>query len=175
MKKGNIILSVIVVVIITLGLVTWNQRNHAFRLENRVKAQYAANQSEYDNMWKKFKEITQVTDLQAEQFKSVYTDLISGRYEDSNLLFKSVQEQNPQLDTSVYTQLQREISAGRNTFNNSQKQILDIVREYNDYVGTRPLMMLLGKATLNENDYIVTSAKTQDAFNSKKDDEIKLR
>lgn len=173
--KGKFIVGGIIGLILILLMVAWNQRSHAIKLENGVKAQYTANQSEYDNMWKKFKELTQVTDLQAEQFKSVYTDLISGRYEDSNLLFKSVQEQNPKLDTSVYTQIQREISAGRNTFNNCQKKVLDKVNEYNNYVQTKPLLMLMGKERLNESDYIVTSARTSDAFNTKQDDQIQLK
>lgn len=175
MKKSTIIISIVIALIVILIGSTWSGRNRAYKLENKVKAQYASNQSEYDNMWKKFKELTQVTSLQAEQFKSVYTDLIAGRNQDANLLFKSIREDNPKLDASVYKQLQTEISAGRNTFQNSQKKIIDLVREYNDYVGTSPLMMLIGRNELDQNDYFITSFETKDAFNSKEAEEIKLK
>ena len=59
----------------------WGQRTTAVKLENRIKGQYLANQSEYDNMWKKFVEIAQVTEMQAEHFKDVYTDLIADKFE----------------------------------------------------------------------------------------------
>lgn len=91
----------------------------------------------------KFKEMTQVTDLQAEQFKDVYVDLISGRYEDSKLLFKAVQEQNPNLNGEVYTKLQNEISAGRTEFDRNQKKITDMIAEYNRLVQHRGILMAM--------------------------------
>ena len=172
-KKGIIIGGVAFLVLI-LAITTWNQRNHAVKLKNKVNAQYSTNQSEYDNMWKKFKELTQVTDLQAEQFKDAYTGLITGRYQDTGLLMKSVKEQNPNLDSSVYIKLQTEISASRNSFNNNQKKVIDMVREYNDYVETKPLMIMIGRHKLKDSNYFITSAKTQDAFKSKQDDQINL-
>ena len=173
-KVWPIVLVVVAIVLLSIGCTMWSQRNTAVKLENRVQAQYKDNQNTYDNMWKKFKELTQVTDLQAKQFKDVYMDLISGRNQDENLLFKSVQESNPQLSTDVYIQLQREISAGRETFKNSQTKLLDIIREYNDYVQTKMFMIILGKKPLDMDEYIVTSDRTDDAFNEKKDDQINL-
>jgi uncharacterized protein YutD len=158
------------------ALTILSHRNQAVKLEERIEAQYVSNQSNYDNMWKKFKEMTQVTDLQAEQFKDVYTDLMNGRYEDPNLLFKMVQEQNPQLSQEVYTQLQREISAGRNTFDNKQAQIADIIREYNSYVKVNFVMAAITKrSTKDASEYIITSEQTQKAFTDKKDDVINLK
>lgn len=180
MKKGTIItLSIIAVFILTIivsAATILSHRNTIVSLEERVNAQYVSNQSNYDNMWKKFKEMTQVTDIQAEQIKDVYTGIISGRYEDPNLLFKMVQEQNPHLDTNVYTQLQREISAGRSQFDNNQKQIADIVREYNTYVRVHFITSaIIGAEQMDANKFIVTSEQTQNAFTENKDDVIDLK
>ena len=82
-------------------------------LEELVNAQYTTNQSNYDNMWKKIQESAQVSDKQAEHIKEIYAETISGRYNDSELLFKAIQEDNPDLDSSVYTELQRTIESGR--------------------------------------------------------------
>lgn len=179
MKKGFLItggiVGFIIVLLLICGGTLWAHRNECVQLEERINAQYVSNKSNYDNMWKKFREMTQVTDLQAKHIKDTYMGIISGRYQDSNLLFKMVQEQNPNLDTSVYTQLQREISASRQTFDNNQKQIADIVREYNVAVKKYVILSAItGRLPKNMDDYIVTSERTQGAFDSKKDDEIKL-
>src|SRR6185312_4205721 len=123
---GAVLASMLVVTVITAS-VLWGQYKTIVSMEERVTAQHVSNQSNYDNMWKKFVEMTQVTELQAEQFKDVYVGLIEGRYQDQELLFKFVTESNPQLGTEVYTQLQREISAGRQQFDNNQKKIADII------------------------------------------------
>jgi hypothetical protein len=50
------------------------------------------------------------------------------------VLFKIVQEQNPQMSKDVYNKLQNEISAGRTEFDRNQKKISDLVREYNTHI-----------------------------------------
>ncbi|TWK29527.1 hypothetical protein CHCC20369_0874 [Bacillus licheniformis] len=97
------VIVVFILVVVIAAAVIWGQRGEAVSLETQIEAQLKSNESNYDAMWKKFKEMTQVTDLQAEQFKDVYSGLVSGRYEDSKLLFKAVQEQNPNLNGEVYT------------------------------------------------------------------------
>ena len=180
MSKGLIAVLGFFGFVILVGIISvstlFHFRSTAITLEEQVKAQHTANKSNYDNMWKSFKESAQVTDKQAEQFKSVYNDMISGRYEnDSQVLMKMVQEQNPQLDASVYTKLQNQIIAGRKEFDNNQKKIADIIREYNTYVRKHFISNAIFRfETKNADDYIVTSEKTQKAFDSGKDDAIDL-
>ena len=104
-KVGIVLLSVVLGLVVLTGVIgstIWSHRNQIVTLEESRDAQTISNKNSYDTMWKKFKEMTQVTELQAEQFKDVYTDLIQGRNKDTNLLFKVVQEDNPQLDKEVY-------------------------------------------------------------------------
>lgn len=172
---GFLLLVLIVGIIFAASI--WNQRGEAVKYENKIDALLQTNKSDYDKMWKTFVEMTQVTELQAEQFKDVYIDLISGRNEDQNLLFKSVQESNPQLGTEVYTQLQRQIAADRATFNNNQKKILDVINQYNTYVEHKAIIMALitGRKPLDSSEYIVTSVKTDNAFESGQDENIDLK
>ncbi|MEO2202353.1 hypothetical protein ABGV42_01200 [Paenibacillus pabuli] len=171
---GLIVIAIIIAVV--SFMVIWGQRNTAVGLDEQIKAQYVSNQSNYDNMWKKFKEIAQVTDMQADDFKEVYSGIIEGRYQDTQLLFKSVQESNPSLGTEVYTKLQNEISAGRTTFDRNQSKITDQIREYNTYIRRHVIMNFLFNFTqLDASKYIVTSERTQGAFDSGKDDEVNLR
>ncbi|MNC08145.1 hypothetical protein D3C75_557190 [compost metagenome] len=174
-KTGLIVSGVVAVALIFFIMVSWSHYKTLVSLEEQTNAQLTANKSNYDNMWKSFKEMTQVTDLQAEQFKETYTELISGRYQDTNLLFKMVQEQNPQLDASVYTKLQNQIAAGRKEFDNNQKKIADIIREYNYKVRTYIVVSAItSKDALDSSKYIVTSDKTSSAFETNKDDVIDL-
>lgn len=175
--KGLIIGIIIVGLLLGAFGIVWGQRSELVKLDEKIKAQHTANKSDYDNMWKKFKEMTQVTDIQAEQFKDVYTGLIQGRYQDSSLLFKMVQEQNPQLDTSVYSNIQREIAAGRNQFNNNQAKLVDVIREYNSAVRDRCILgaMIFNFKEKDPNQYVVTSERTTKAFDSGKDEVIDLR
>lgn len=164
------------IIVFGLAIMVWNQRGEAVDLETQIKAQLKSNQSNYDNMWKRFTEMTQVTDIQAKQFKNVYTDLISGRNQDTHLLFKMVQEQNPQLNGQVYTKLQNEISSGRTEFDRNQNKILDMIAEYNRLVEHRGLLMAMitGRKPLNSDKYIITSERTEKAFEKGKDDQINL-
>lgn len=173
---GVFLIMVLIAVIFVFGI--FNFRSTVVSLENRIDAQYTANQSNYDNMWKKFKEMTQVTDIQADQFKEVYTDLISGRYEDPDLLFKMVSEQNPSLGTEVYTTLQLEIASGRTVFDNNQAKIVDMVREYNTYINTGLgyfYNFIFNYEQIDTDKFIVTSELTQKTFDSGKSDELQLR
>lgn len=168
---GIFTLIVLIAVITLIGA-----RNTAVSLDEQVKAQHTANKSNYDNMWKSFVEATQVTEKQATQFKDVYDGMINGRYEnDEDLLFKMVQEQNPQLSQEVYTQLQNLIISGRKDFDNNQKRVTDVIREYNTYIRKHFIMNAVFQfPVLDANDFIVTSERTTDAFESNQDDVIDL-
>ena len=104
--------------------------------------------------------------------EKIYNDLIQGRNQDTNLLFKVVKEDNPKLDTAVYTNLQKDISSSRDNFSNNQKKIADKIREYNTYIEKKPFMkMITGRQKKDANDYIVISDKTEDAFSTNKDND----
>ena len=179
MKKGLVVfVSTLLVIILSasiFGMSIWSKRNHMVDLEELINAQYTTNQSNYDNMWKKIQESAQVSDKQAEHIKEIYAETISGRYNDSELLFKAIQEDNPDLDSSVYTELQRTIESGRNEFDNNQKKITDLIREYNSYVRKHVITStIFNKKTMDSKDFIVTSERTNEAFNTGKDDKINI-
>ncbi|MEC0230376.1 hypothetical protein [Paenibacillus alba] len=169
-------IGVILVIAIISAAMLWGHRNTAIALDEKIKAQHVSNKSNYDNMWKRFKEMAQVTDMQADDIKKVYTDLIAGRYNDTGALFKIVQEQNPQMNKDLYAKLQNEISAGRTEFDRNQKKIADLVREYNTHIRKHVLMnSIFHFETMDANKFIITSERTSDAYQTGKDDEVKLR
>lgn len=167
---GAIILTVLVIV---FG--AFNFRSTSISLKRHYETQYQANKSSYDNMWKKFREMVQITDLQAEQLKDIYTNMITGRYQgNENLLFQAVSENNPQM-ADVYTSIQTQIAADRNSFNNEQKKVLDKAMQYNVYIEKHFIFnMIFNFEQIDTSTLIITSEKTERAFEDKKADEIDL-
>lgn len=186
MKKGTIIALGVAGAITVSGAIggftILGQRNVAVGLENSIDAQLVANKSNYDSMIKSAKEMVQVTDMYADDFEKIYTNMIEGRYsaeenqKELDKLFKVVHESNPSLDPTVYTTLQRELSANRKTFDRNQAMISDKIREYNTFVERKFIMAFItGRKTMDANKFIVTSEGTENAFNTGEDEEINLR
>lgn len=156
-------------------------RSDCVRAENGIKAQYAQNQNDYDNMWKKFREMAQVPEMYVEDLKKVYDGAIKARYGEngSQAAIQFITEHNPNFDASMYTKLQSAIEAGRNGFEADQKQLIDKKRQYQDLLGGTKALFVgfwFGFPRIDLDQYdIVTSDETQDVFKDKKSDEIDLR
>lgn len=150
-------------------------------MEVGVKAQYKQNQNAYDAMWKKVKETAQVPAMYTEDLKEVYTAALTGRYGEggSKAMVALIKEHNPDLDSAVYTQVQRVIESGRDDFAQSQQMLLDRKRAYETYLDSMPqgtLARMLGFPRIDLSDYgIVTSERTDAAFSSGKDEPLQLR
>lgn len=155
-------------------------RTDAYAAEFGIQAQYDQNRNSYDNMWKRFREAAQVPAMQAEQTEKLFKSAIQARYgtDGSKALFQAIAEQNPHLDSTVYTQLQRSIEAGRTSFAAEQKQLLDKKREYQSMLKTTRAAMaspFLNFPTIDLSQFqIVTSDRTEEAFTSRRADEVKL-
>jgi hypothetical protein len=156
-------------------------RTDCIHAENGIVAQYKQNQNNYDNMWKKFREMSQVPEMYVADLQKVYDSAMKARYGEggSKAVFQFIQEHNPQLDSAVYTKLQSAIEAGRNSFEADQKQLIDKARQYNDLLGGTSALVVhvwfdFPRIDLKQYD-IVTSDETEKVFKDKKSDEIKLR
>lgn len=179
MKKVGIIFGgiaiMLMVAVLIGGLVMWNSYKAFVIAENGITAQITSNKNEYSTMWNSFREQVQVTELQARQIKEIYTDLIAGRYDDPNLLFKAVQEQNPTIDTSIYGKIQEQIAVDRKHFKHQQDILIDKIREYNNLVQLKPISAaILQKQTKDPNVFIIVAKEATDAFNSGTDTQIDL-
>ncbi len=185
-KKGlsnaalGVIAGVVVLAICYAGC-AFSFRTDCIRAESGIQAQYKQNQNNYDNMWKKFKEMAQVPEMYAADLQKVYDSAIGKRYGEngSQAPIQFIQEHNPNFDSSMYTKLQAAIEAGRNGFEADQKQLIDKVRQYKNVLGSTKeafVGLLFSFPQINLDDYdIVTSQETQDVFKAKQSQEIKLR
>lgn len=156
--------------------------NKCVRQEAGIKAQYKQNQNNYDNYFKKLKEIAQVPDMYVADLKKVWDGVMTGRYgkSGSRATWQWLKEHNPKLDVSMYKKIQSIIESGRADFEQNQKMLLDKKRLYEDtYLKVFPnsiIASLLGfpKMDLASMD-IITSEATEQIFKTKKGDPIKLR
>jgi hypothetical protein len=183
MEKHIVKLSILGVAgffLFSLIIGTFSFRSKAVNFEESIRAQYSQNQNNYDNMWKKFKEISQVTDKYSSDLKELYNNAMVGRYGDdgSKALFQWIQEQNPNLNPDTYLKLQSTIEAGRNSFESDQKQLVAKKEQYAKLIRSNSALvfnMVLGFPKIDLDKYsIVTSDKTNEAFETKKDNEIEL-
>jgi len=185
MKKNLPVLLVVIglFVVCAVGYVgcAFSYRTSCIQAENGIVAQYEQNQNDYDNMWKKFKEMAQVPEMYVEDLKKVYDGAIKARYGEngSQAAIQFITEHNPNFDASMYTKLQSAIEAGRNGFEADQKQLIDKKRQYEVLLGGTKALFVgfwFGFPRIDLDQYdIVTSDATQDVFKEKKSDEIDLR
>lgn len=181
---GLITLGGIIAIVVLMGTCTLSFRGKAVRAENGIIAQLDSNKASHDTMWKTIKETAQVSDMMRDDFIKVYDSAMRGRYGEngSGAVMQWITEQNPNLSTEVYTKIQTVIEAGRTRFLKDQQQLVAKVEAYNNLLdGNGALLgnIFLGypvKIDPNDSKFKpVTSGRTDSAFESGQDSEIKLR
>ena len=164
----------VLVFLFTVGLI-----NSEAALKVQYDAQLKENNAEFDNTWKTISQSFQVADTQKNALKDIFTSYAGARSgggsPQDGTLAKWVQESVPNVDTKVYTNLQNIIAASRDRWTERQARLIDIAREYNTPLHQMPGNLVLALAGYRDIDpQIVTSTKTQAAFSTGTDDDVKL-
>lgn len=110
--------------------------NGAVKLENSVKAQWGANQNEYDSYWKTITEMAQIPDKYKEDFKDVLVGNTEARYgaDGSNAQMQWIQEHAVNFDSSLYKKMMTAIEAGRDDFAHGQDVLLSKKEKYSNHL-----------------------------------------
>jgi len=155
--------------------------NAANRMENQIVATFEDNKNVLAQYSNRIAEAAQIPAMQRDDLVAVVTAALDARYgeEGSKAMFQFIQEQNPNIDSSVYTQLQRMIEAGRIDFATAQTRLIDQKRVYETALGSfwqGMWMRVAGYPKINLDDYkIVTNARTEEAFKTGVEEPMKLR
>lgn len=186
--KGGAVLAVLIVVGILValagiaGISYISAYNYGNQMENQLKAAQTDNRNILAQYGQKVMEVAQVPTMYADDVQRVTREAIEGRYGEngSQAAFQWLQEQNPQLDASLYKQIQQVIEAGRTNFENGQRRQIDIRRQYETELGSfwsGMWLRIAGYPKVNLADYdIVSTSRADTAFETKQEDApIQLR
>lgn len=176
MKKGLIVSGVgIAFLVVIFVMMNISYSNNEIVLKNLVKAQVETRDANFDKTWKVIKQQAQLTDKYANDFKDIYRGMLEGRYgeDGSKAMFQWIQEQNPQLDVSLYTKLANTIEAQRNEFFMEQKKLISMDREHKNLRETFPGSFFVGDRPDVEFK-IITSAKTKAVAESGEENDTDL-
>jgi hypothetical protein len=132
MNKNLIIVGGILTVVAVIGFSIIGVNNSSVKVEESIIAKHQSVEQVFAQFGQKVKEVAQVPSMQAEDVGKVFRDAMEGRYgaDGSGAMFQWIQEQNPNLNSEVYTRIQTVIEAGRNDFQRENQQLIDLRRNY---------------------------------------------
>jgi len=149
--------------------------NQEVSLRNEVKAQQENLKVVFDATWKIIQQQANVADEYKDAFAKIYPALMEGRYGNKRggALLSFIKESNPEFSTKLYEKVSESIEAQRINFANEQKKLIDLKREHDNLRQTFPSSLVCSSRPEIVLE-IVTSTKTDKAFETGKDDDVKL-
>lgn len=178
-KKWMIVTAVIGVAgVIGVGIATSviSAHNREVRLRDTLLAKQVDNQSEYDSLWKKIAQATEVTEEQRVALIEIFREHAAARGGGSDARIASwLHESVPNVDTTTFNNLQNIIAGSRDRFAMRQKELLDIKREHDIVLDSFPsgaILAMLGREKMDVT--IITSQRTQETFRTGMDDDVRL-
>ena len=150
--------------------------NTAASLQNTDEMKVKSNSAEFDNMWKKIQQASQIPEQKKNAFKEVFEGYAGARSTGGdNQMMTWIKESVPNLDLGIYDKLMNIITGSRDTWTNKQNELVSIAEQYNGLLVTQPRGSLLGMMGFKHIDpKVITSSKTEETFSTGKDDDVML-
>ena len=180
MSKGLMIgLASVGVVLLSIFMIAGmfiSTSNQEATLRVAIEAKQKDNTSEFDNMFKKISQVAQVSSKQMESLKEIFNGYASARTKGGdNQIMTWVKESIPNVDVATFNNLQNIITASRDGWTMRQKELIDLNREHQKLLNIFPsnvILSMLGRKSIEIK--IVTSGRTDKAFETGKDDDTKV-
>lgn len=120
-------LSLIFVSILIFVGVAISKRNSFVRVENNIEAAYENSKNVHSNYVLRIQEMAQVPKMATKQLSEIIQASNEGRYgaDGSKAVFQFLKEQNPNIDQSLYTNIQKEVTGGRRDFEAKMTLVID--------------------------------------------------
>lgn len=113
--------------------------NHDYgnRAESQIVAEYQRAQNVLSNASTTVMDVASVSERYADDIKEVVQMSMTGRSEyGENATVAFLQEQNINIDSSMYEQINLAIMSGREDFQNAQNRVIDVRRSYKTKLGS---------------------------------------
>jgi len=150
--------------------------NKEVRLRKTVEAKQLDNKSEFDNMWKKIKQVAQVTDeaknALIEIFQKHAAARSSGQQGGSLMLWVKESIPDAKANTELYKNLMNILTSSRDAWTMRQKELISLKNEYDILCESVPSKWFVTKRDIQIT--IITSTKTEKTFQEGKDDDVDL-
>lgn len=152
--------------------------------EQNIIALQKQSESKLSNYATSIAEISQVPTKYKNDLVEVIKATMSGRYGENgmsdNAVMNFVQENNLQLDSTVYINMQNAMNAGRKEFQISQERLMDACRLYKNELGsfvTGKILSSAGYPKIDLKNYceVVSDAQTKKTFDTKIQEPIKIQ
>jgi hypothetical protein len=158
------------------GLALIGSYNGAATLRNTYEMKIKANESEFDNMFKKIQQASQIPNEKKNAFKEIYQGYASSRSSgSSNQMMTWIKEAVPNADLKIYDQLMNIITGSRDSWTMKQSELVSIAEQYNQRLSVIPgnfILPLMGFQKIDPK--VITSTRTTEVFSSDKDDDLEL-
>ena len=120
-------LSLIFVSMLIFVGVAISKRNSFVRVENNIEAAYENSKNVHSNYVLRIQEMAQVPKMATKQLSEIIQASNEGRYgpDGSKAVFQFLKEQNPNIDQSLYTNIQKEVTGGRRDFEAKMTLVID--------------------------------------------------
>ena len=177
MKIGLIISGAFILIVVglglTIGLTYVSYSNNEIRLRNTIEAKQKDNTSEFDNMWKKISQVSQVAEKERSSLMEIFNSHAQARTGENNdkLIMKWVQESIPNISSDLFKNLQNIIIGSRDSWTMRQKELISLNNERNILIEQFPGSLFLSSRPKIEIK-IITSSKTDRTFETGKDDDV---
>lgn len=172
------------VVVIGLGALGFagmykSSYDKANKYEANISRLNKASESQLSNYTLKVQEQAQIPAMYADDLQKTIKAYFEGRGKQDESFIRSFVNQNvPNLSPKMYQNLMVTIDAGRDAFNNLQKQKIDACSDYDEYRGKFFTSIVLPSKFPNKNIeklcQVVSDSRTQKAFETGVQETIKL-
>jgi len=177
MNKNIIIAIVACMLLLIIGLASLggmyvSYNNKYIGIKNLMVNKIKDNKTEYDNMWKKIKGVAQVTEKDRSSLMEIFVGHADARTNKGGQpVMNWIKESVPTIDSSTFKNLQNIIISSRDSWTMRQKELIDMKREMDNLLEKIPSCWFLSSKESIEIK-VVTSTKTEKAFESGVDDDV---
>lgn len=173
MQKLIAVIGVFIVVALLFGGGCISYNNKSQRLRNLASAKQDESKVIFDKTWKTVKAQAGIAEKYTETLKDIVLGTMQGRYgaNGSKALAQFIHEQNPNIDSSIFTKIMTTVEANNAEFLAAQKDLIGVKNSHSDLITTFPgSLLVMDKTPIKIQ--LVTSERTDNAFQTGQDNDV---